>query len=79
MPAEDFSKLTMLTDLRLCYLFFLKKKKKRKLHYTVYQLCYVTYGSDYPFHSLCKALDSLHITANRRRGTVQQISASVCA
>lgn len=46
MPAKDFCELTMLTTLRLGYLIL-------TLHYTVYQLCYVTNGSDYPFHSLC--------------------------
>ncbi|CAK6966664.1 Hypothetical predicted protein [Scomber scombrus] len=53
---------------------------RRELQYTVHQLCYVTYGSDDPFHGLCKTLDSLHFTANRHRdesGAISLVSSTV--
>lgn len=45
MSAEYPSELIMLA-LRLTVLFL-------TIHYTVYQLCCFSNGSDYPFHSLC--------------------------
>lgn len=42
------------------------------IHYTVYQLCYVTNGSDYPFHGLCCFGKPAYYS---HRGTMQQ---SVC-
>lgn len=38
----------------------------------VYQLCYFTNGSDYPFHNLC-SIGQLMLIANKHRGTMQQI------